>query len=558
MQSRITWASGTSFVVLLLLAGCASASSKPSVIIVSPPSNSQFHEGADVAVQSNSTDSTGVVRVELIVDGNTVRVDPSPTAQGQPAFSLIQTWKATPGTHTLIVRAYNAAGAASDPVAISISVLQGVAVAPTNTPVAPPSPTVAPPASLTPTMAPPPTAGTTCIDNAAFVADVTIPDGTPLAAGQTFDKVWRISNTGACAWGAGYQFVFVSGEAMTGSTIVAAPNIAPGTTADIVVPMTAPPRAGAHVGVWRLRNAAGVFFGQTVTVKINVPGSPPPPTGCSGTPNIASFTASAPSVPAAASITVVAGTTVTLSWGAVTGAESAEVDQGIGGVETPGTRAVTPTTTTVYTLTARCGANTRTAQVIVNVTSPGPGAPVQASPADGWVWRVFPRTGTLTWNMVSFPGGVTYNVEIQIDKGAGWEAHTNVGGLAATSYSFSFVGDNPGRWRVWATSASAGAGAKSGWRSFSFNTGAAQYSGTWLNNDSGTSGITRIIITNAGQTLNVHPYGKCSPTDCDWGTRSGSFGGEPFVITFPGPPNHQLTITLNDAAGTSLKAIRFR
>ena len=77
-------------------------SSKPEVTIVSPPSGSIFHEGEDVAVQSTANDSKGIVRVELIVDGAVVRSDPSPAAQ--PKFTIIQTWKATQGSHTISVR----------------------------------------------------------------------------------------------------------------------------------------------------------------------------------------------------------------------------------------------------------------------------------------------------------------------------------------------------------------------------------------------------------------------------------------------------------------------
>lgn len=76
----------------------------------------------------------------------------------------------------------------------------------------------------------------------------------------------------------------------------------------------------------------------------------------------------------------------------------------------------------------------------------------------------------------------------------------------------------------------------------------AQYDANWVNDDSATKDITHLIITNTGQTLNVHGFGACSPTDCDWGTRSAVFNGEPFVITFvfpSGAPTTQLTITFN-------------
>src|SRR5574340_1038747 len=128
-----------SFVWLLLALSVGAAALtaclpvKPTIVINSPPSGSQFHEGEDVAVQSTSTDPNAIVRVELLVDGATVRTDPSPTAQGQPSLTLIQTGKATQGTHTISVRAYNAAGMPSDPVAISVTVLQATALGPTAT-----------------------------------------------------------------------------------------------------------------------------------------------------------------------------------------------------------------------------------------------------------------------------------------------------------------------------------------------------------------------------------------------------------------------------------------
>lgn len=96
--------------------------SKPTVSIQAPANGSVFREGEDVAVQSTSKDSTGVVRVELSVDGAAVHSDAPPVPQGQISFTLLQTWKAVPGTHTLSVRAFNASGAASDPALVSVTV----------------------------------------------------------------------------------------------------------------------------------------------------------------------------------------------------------------------------------------------------------------------------------------------------------------------------------------------------------------------------------------------------------------------------------------------------
>lgn len=41
--------------------------------------------------------------------------------------------------------------------------------------------------------------------------------------------------------------------------------------------------------------------------------------------------------------------------------------------------------------------------------------------------------------------------------------------------------------------------------------------GNWMNVDPNTTGITRIVIGESGGGLTVHVWGKCHPTDCDWG-----------------------------------------
>lgn len=93
-----------------------------------------------------------------------------------------------------------------------------------------------------------------------------------------------------------------------------------------------------------------------------------PPVGCSGAPVIASFSAS-PS-------TINAGGSATLNWGAVTNADSVEIDNGIGGVPAPGSRVVSPSVTTIYVLTARCKGVTVIARAVVSVIQPPTATPV--------------------------------------------------------------------------------------------------------------------------------------------------------------------------------------
>lgn len=95
---------------------------RPTVIIQSPVSGATFKEGDEIPIQSTSNDPAGIVRVELLVDGQVVSSDAPPIPQGQVSFSLVQKWKATGGSHTLSVRAYNASGTGSDPASVSLDV----------------------------------------------------------------------------------------------------------------------------------------------------------------------------------------------------------------------------------------------------------------------------------------------------------------------------------------------------------------------------------------------------------------------------------------------------
>src|SRR6185503_15068439 len=95
-----------------------------------------------------------------------------------------------------------------------------------------------------------------------FVRDVTIPDGTGFAPGETFTKTWRLKNRGTCTWTADYMLVFTSGDSMSNTTAVRLPgNVAPGQSVDVSVTLTAPNRRGDYVGYWMLRNPSGILFG---------------------------------------------------------------------------------------------------------------------------------------------------------------------------------------------------------------------------------------------------------------------------------------------------------
>jgi hypothetical protein len=99
-------------------------------------------------------------------------------------------------------------------------------------------------------------------NQAAFITDVTVPDGSSFVASSSFVKTWRVRNTGSCVWGGGYSLVFLSGNSMSASSSVALPaQVYPGQTVDISVPMVAPSNNGTFTGYWLLRAANGAQFG---------------------------------------------------------------------------------------------------------------------------------------------------------------------------------------------------------------------------------------------------------------------------------------------------------
>jgi hypothetical protein len=117
--------------------------------------------------------------------------------------------------------------------------------------------------SVPPTAIQPPTLTPIPCNAAAFVKDVTYPDGADVLMGQSFTKTWRFKNMGSCAWNSGYQLVFDHGEQMGGpaNQSLTSGSVNPSQTVDISVNLTAPSSSGTHRGYWMLRDSSGVLFG---------------------------------------------------------------------------------------------------------------------------------------------------------------------------------------------------------------------------------------------------------------------------------------------------------
>jgi LysM repeat protein len=84
----------------------------PDIALQEPASGAEVGLGESVMVFAAARDEKGVTRTELWIDGQFVVQQDSPDPNGVTPLSLVHYWvTATPGTHSLIVQAYNSQGA---------------------------------------------------------------------------------------------------------------------------------------------------------------------------------------------------------------------------------------------------------------------------------------------------------------------------------------------------------------------------------------------------------------------------------------------------------------
>ena len=124
-----------------------------------------------------------------------------------------------------------------------------------------------------------------------YLEDVTIPDNTRMAEGQTFTKTWKVQNNGGCAWAPGFKFSLVGGEAMGGKTLTISEPVPVGVITELSIDMVAPTdRSGSITGTWQMSGANGTYFGDALTVTITLGGT----TSGTATPSATATNTSAP------------------------------------------------------------------------------------------------------------------------------------------------------------------------------------------------------------------------------------------------------------------------
>jgi len=109
-----------------------------------------------------------------------------------------------------------------------------------------------------------------CLPDAVFVTDVSIPDGTVFSPNEAFSKVWRIRSSGCSSWPNGTRLVFVNGNKMDGPDSVEVAETSLGSTVDVAVSLIAPVTLGTYKGYWQMQSPDGTRFGDTIYVMIVV------------------------------------------------------------------------------------------------------------------------------------------------------------------------------------------------------------------------------------------------------------------------------------------------
>ncbi len=121
----------------------------------------------------------------------------------------------------------------------------------------------------------------------------------------------------------------------------------------------------------------------------------------------------------------------------------------------------TQTATTGGTATAVAATATATNTLTV---------PTQTSPANGTVFNSGTTSAMLKWSAVQ--GAASYTVEVdKASSGTTCDGGTNLTtqtDITDTTYTFTFDGNKPDCWRVWAVDGNGQAGPKSGWSEFSY------------------------------------------------------------------------------------------
>lgn len=101
-----------------------------------------------------------------------------------------------------------------------------------------------------------------CTNSIAFVDDLSIPDDTVIAPGESFEKRWRLRNSGTCPWTTDYSLTYVGDELPPVETSIPLTSlVVPGQTVDLSASFVAPETPGTYRSDWQISDGSGQPFG---------------------------------------------------------------------------------------------------------------------------------------------------------------------------------------------------------------------------------------------------------------------------------------------------------
>jgi hypothetical protein len=109
-------------------------------------------------------------------------------------------------------------------------------------------------------------------NNGTFTGESTPYDGQVIEPSRSYQKNFDIVNTGSCTWDEGYVFKFLPEMSTPGFEgydikIVKPEDFTPpGMLRTFSLKLRASVRAGEHIGVWKLRDDGGNYFGPMVRI----------------------------------------------------------------------------------------------------------------------------------------------------------------------------------------------------------------------------------------------------------------------------------------------------
>ncbi|MFH2103859.1 MAG: NBR1-Ig-like domain-containing protein [Chloroflexota bacterium] len=110
----------------------------------------------------------------------------------------------------------------------------------------------------------------TCSDALSFVEDLTIPDGSQAAPGETLDKQWLVGNSGTCDWDSRYRLRLNGGDALGAPIEQALYPARAGSQAVIRIAFVAPATPGRYRSAWQAYDSRGFPFGDPIFIEIVV------------------------------------------------------------------------------------------------------------------------------------------------------------------------------------------------------------------------------------------------------------------------------------------------